>query len=166
MRFTDRFASALGHVRDAAPFYTQTNPAVAAGNLNRDALLFVLSSTLTANCYHVIDISTDREGFVHKDFVSIDSFLPCESATSSHIGRSKSHQPTFEVLNRTRYRLTLKMNDIYFYLEPYECRELLLQPGWYHCRASAPGVTPYVTLENVRANQAYAWDFYMGSETQ
>jgi len=123
--------------------------------------IFIASLIAENDFYTIIDIKTNIEGFVHRDYVKIKALVPVDSGVFTKNGQIESSNPLVEVYNRTNLDLTLKMNNDYHYFKPYERKSLNFEPGVYTCRASAPGVQPYLAKENLGSNQSYSWEFYI-----
>lgn len=126
-------------------------------------ILFVISSTLFNEFYNVIDIETDQEGYVHKNYITLHERVPLKDGglfTPVKTNTGKTNSP-INVHNNTSKKLTLKANDKTYTFAPNEKRIVVFSPGKYSCRASAPGVYPWVGTESIASGNEYSWTFYI-----
>lgn len=124
--------------------------------------IFISSLDTENDYYNVIDIASNKEGFVKKSFVRVGKLV--SKSTESVFtpdGQSTDYNPEVKIYNNTNKTLTLKMNTELFYFSPHETKNISLYPGEYDFRASAPGVIPYIGTENLNGNQSYSWQFYI-----
>lgn len=133
-------------------------------SLKPGSQIFISSLETENDYYNVIDIASDKEGFVKKSFVKV-GMLVSRSTESVFTpdGQSSDYKPEVKIYNNTSKTLTLKMNTELFYFSPYETKNISLYPGEYDFRASAPGVIPYIGTENLNGNQSYSWQFYIST---
>ena len=126
--------------------------------------VFIISLETTNDFYNVVDISKDREGYVHKSCVKVGElirknnpglFAPKEETTKVN--------PEIEIYNRTNLRLTLKLNENTYYFNPQEKRTIIILPGVLNYRASAPNLIPNIGTENIQNNKVYTWQFYIAN---
>ena len=126
--------------------------------------IFIVSLETENDYYNIIDIATDKEGFVKKSFVKVGKLIAKSSeSVFTPDGQSSNYKPEVKIYNNTTKTLTLKMNTELFYFRPYETKNISLYPGEYDFRASAPGVIPYIGTENLNGNQSYSWQFYIST---
>ena len=119
--------------------------------------VFLISLETENDYYNIIDIATDQEGYVHKSFVKIGKLVSkSNQSVFTPTGKSSSYNADVKIFNNTSLSLTLKMNHNFYYFEPYETKNISLMPGEYDFRASAPGVVPYLGMENLKSNQGYS----------
>lgn len=133
-------------------------------SLKAQTQIFIISLETENDYYNVIDITTDREGYVHKSYVKIDKVVNKNNeSVFSPTGKSSNYNSEVKIFNNTNRTLTLKMNAEQYHFIPYETKNIDLNPGEYDFRASAPGVMPYIGTENLNSNQGYSWQFYIVS---
>jgi hypothetical protein len=126
--------------------------------------IFIISLETENEYYNVIDIATDREGYVHKSYVKIGKLVSkSNESVFSPTGKSSNYNSEVKIFNNTSKTLTLKLNTELYHFSPYETKNINLTPGEYDFRASAPGVIPYIGTENLNSNQGYSWQFYISS---
>lgn len=127
--------------------------------------IFIVSIETDNDFYNIIDIATDKEGYIHKSFVKIGEIVEKnERGMFTPKGKTASYNPQLEIFNNTTLTLTLKLNNETYAFSPKQRRTLTLSPGNYNYRASAPGVIPNIGTENIENNMDYSWQFYIVTE--
>lgn len=127
--------------------------------------IFIVSTNAENNYINIIDIETNKDGYVHKSFIEIgDVVEKNESGIFTPTKKSTVYKPEIEIYNNTNLTLTLKLNSQLFTFIPHEKQTLSLSPGTYSYRASAPGVIPNIGTENMESNMNYSWQFYIITE--
>lgn len=127
--------------------------------------IFIVSLQTENNFYNIIDIETDKEGYLHKSFVKLgEPVEKNESGMFTPSGRSAAYNPEIEIFNNTSLTLTLKLASETYTFSPRQRRTLTLRPGSYDYRASAPGVIPNIGTEYMESNMSYTWQFYIVTE--
>ena len=130
--------------------------------LKPDKQVFIVSIETNNDFYNIIDIETNKEGYVNKAFVKIIKEVKrSNESVFTPTGKSSNYNCDVKVFNNTSKTMSLKMNDDMFYFEPYETKNLDMNPENYDFRASAPGVIPYIGKEKLVSNQGYSWEFYI-----
>jgi hypothetical protein len=126
--------------------------------------IFIVSLETENDYYNIIDIATDREGYVHKSFVKIGKIVnKSDQSVFTPNGKTSNYDSEVKIFNNTSKTLTLKLNAELFRFAPYETKNIKLTPGEYDFRASAPGVIPYIGTERLNSSQAYSWEFYIST---
>ena len=134
-------------------------------SLPQGSSLFIISLETTNDFYNVIDIETDKEGYIHKSFVKIGNEVQKnESGLFTPSGKTSEYNPSIEIYNNTDLTLTLKLNDKTYSFYSQEKKTISMSPGSCSYRASAPGVMPNYGTENMQSNQDYTWQFYIITE--
>lgn len=124
--------------------------------------IFIVSLETENNFYNIIDIETDKEGYVHKSFVKVGkSVAKSDGSFISASGNSSSNDSEANIFNNTSITMTLKLNSEVYRFSPQETKNIKLLPGKYDFRASAPGVIPNVGVKNFENNRIYTWQFYI-----
>lgn len=132
------------------------------GILRQSTQVFVISSNLEGEFYNIIDIESNKEGYVHKSYIKIGSEIPRNSdGIFSPSGTTNGYDAELEIFNNTSKVLTLRLNDENFTFQSGEKRTLKVTPGTYEYRASAPNVIPDYGTETVKSNSAYTWRFFI-----
>lgn len=124
--------------------------------------VFILSSESENDFYNIINIKTDEEGFVNKSYVKIGKLISkSDGGFIQETGNSTSYNAEANIFNNTNYTMTLKLNTEVYKFLPKETKNIVLIPGEYSFRASAPNVIPNVGVKNFKINGAYNWQFYI-----
>lgn len=132
------------------------------GSLKPGAQIFIVSLETENDYYNIIDIRTDKEGYVHKSFVKLGKQVKENNqGIFSSSGETTSYNPEVEIFNNTNLTLTLKLNSETYSFSSKEKRTLTITPGSISYRASAPGIIPNIGTENLKSNQGYTWQFYI-----
>ncbi|KAB1069301.1 SH3 domain-containing protein [Tamlana haliotis] len=127
--------------------------------------IFIVSTNAENNYLNIIDIETNKEGYVHKSYIKLGDIVEKnESGIFTPSGKSTTYKPEIEIYNNTDITLTLKLNSKLFTFNPHEKQTISLSPGTYSYRASAPGVIPNIGTENMESNMNYSWQFYIVTE--
>ena len=133
-------------------------------SLKAQTQIFIISLETENDYYHIIDINTDKEGHVHKSFVKVGKLVSkSNESVFTTSGQTSNYNSEVKIFNNTRKTLTLKLNTELYYFTPHETKNINLTPGEYDFRASAPGVIPYIGIENLNSNQGYSWEFYIST---
>lgn len=133
-------------------------------SLKPNTQIFIISLETENDYYNVIDIATDKEGYVHKSYIKIGKLISkSNESVFSPTGKSSNYNSEVKIFNNTSKTLTLKLNTEIYNFSPRETKNINLTPGEYDFRASAPGVIPYIGTENLNSNQGYSWQFYIVS---
>lgn len=124
--------------------------------------IFIVSLETQNDFYNVIDIATDKEGYIHKSFVKLGGLVEKnETGMFTPSGKTSSNYPEIAIFNNTSLTLTLKLNNEAYNFIPQQKRTITLNPGTYNYRASAPGVIPNIGTEHIESNMGYSWEFYI-----
>ena len=114
---------------------------------------FIISLEAENDFYNIIDISTNKEGYIHKSFVKVgDVVEEDENKIFTPKSETSSYDPEVELLNNTSLTLTLKLNNETYTFNPLQKKTLTLSPGLYYYRASAAGVIPKIGTEYLESN--------------
>lgn len=132
------------------------------GSLKAGTQIFIVSLESENDFYSIIDIATNTEGYVHKNFVKLGKQVKeNDQSIFTPSGETTSYKPDVEIFNNTDVTLSLKLNTEAYFFGPKEKRTLTLSPGTISYRASAPGVIPNIGTENLKSNEGYSWKFYI-----
>ena len=127
--------------------------------------IFIVSIESDNGFYNVIDIATDKEGYIHSSYIEIgQEVAKNEGGLFSPSGETTSYDPEIEIFNNTSRTLSLKLNTQTFSFRPQEKKTVTLSPGRYNYRASAPGVIPNIGTEYLEKSIGYSWEFYIVTE--
>lgn len=129
--------------------------------------IFIVSIETDNDFYNIIDIATDREGYIHKSFVKVEQEIEKnEHGMFTPSGKTETYNPEIEIYNNTKLTLTLKLNNETYSFAPQEKRTISMSPGTCNYRASAPNVIPNIGTEYMSSNQGYSWQFYIVTESR
>ena len=124
--------------------------------------IFIVSNDTENDFLNIIDIKTNKEGYIHKNYVKFGDVVPYqEGGVFQAAGETDSYEPEIEIFNNTVKTLTIKIGGIKFEFGPNEKRWITLPPGESQYRASAAGVIPLIGKELFIQNQKYTWEFYI-----
>ena len=124
--------------------------------------IFIVSVDTENDFYNIIDIKTDKEGYIHKSFIKLERLIEKnESGLFTPSGKTSTYNPEIEIFNNTSKTLTLKLNNEVYSFSPRQKKRITLSPGDCSYRASAPGVIPNIGTENMESNMNYTWQFYI-----
>jgi len=131
-------------------------------SLKQSSKIFIISLDTENEFYNIIDIATNKEGFVKKSFVRLlEEVKLNKSGMFIPEGNSLGNNPEIEIYNNTNKLLSLKLNEEMFHFAPQEKKSISLSSGPYSYRASAPGVTPNIGNEEIKGRIKYTWQFYI-----
>ena len=79
-------------------------------SLKPGSQIFIVSLETENDFYNIIDIETDKEGYIHKSFVKLGEVVEQnERGMFSPSGKKTSYNPEVEIFNNTSLNLTLKL---------------------------------------------------------
>jgi uncharacterized protein YgiM (DUF1202 family) len=130
--------------------------------VKQNAQLFLFSLDAENNFYHVIDVKTNIEGYLHKDFVKVGKEIKAQQGELFIAdGKSSTENPELEIYNNTTIAMTLRIGSEKYYFTPQETKKIILSPSEYDFMASAPGVIPYYGSQYLNSNYRYTWKFFI-----
>jgi uncharacterized protein YgiM (DUF1202 family) len=131
-------------------------------SLSAGQQIFIISTESEDDFYNIIDIKSNKEGYIHKSFVKLGKIVEeQQGGLFESSGSSVNYSPEAEIFNNTDIELTLKINSTAYYFAPHQKKTITLSPGNSSYRASAPGVIPYIGNEYLQSNMKYTWQFYI-----
>lgn len=134
-------------------------------SLKQGTQIFIVSIETENDFYNIIDIATDKEGYIHKSFVKLGDIVEKnERGIFTPSGKTLTYNPEIDIFNNTSLTLTLKLNSETYTFSPKQKMTITLSPGTYNYRASAPGVIPNIGIEYMESNMGYTWQFYIVTE--
>jgi uncharacterized protein YgiM (DUF1202 family) len=127
--------------------------------------IFIVSLESENDFYNIIDIGTNKEGYIHKSFVKVgEEIKKNEQGMFTPSGQTSNYSPEIEIYNNTNLTLTLKLNNETYSFSPQQKKKITMPPGTCNYRASAPNVIPNIGTEHMQSNQGYTWQFYIANE--
>lgn len=130
----------------------------------RGTPLFVSSLETEQGFYQVLNISTNDEGYILKEYVKIDRELnENENGVFTPVRKTDSESCLLYINNNTNLELTLKLGESTYRFASKEEKEVSISPGKYNYRVSAANVLPNFGMENFEAGTEYEWEFYVSN---
>lgn len=152
--------SYLGHTtKEVILRETAGSKAPLIKTLRADCPILIVTLKTDNDFYNVVEIETNMEGFVQKDFVKVGEQVKNNDELLKLTGESVNYNPDIDVFNSTDAMVTLKLNFQTYTINPGEHKTLSLLPGAYSYRAFAPGSIPIIGVVELKSNQRYSWDF-------
>lgn len=134
-------------------------------SLKQGTQIFIVSLETENDFYNIIDIATDKEGYIHKSFIKLGDLVEKnERGMFTPSGKTSTYNTEIEIFNNNSMTLALKLNSETYSLAPKQKGTITLNPGTYNYRASAPGVIPNIGTEYMKSNMGYIWQFYIITE--
>lgn len=158
--------SYLGKITKQANFREGPGTAYnSIGTLKVGTQIFIVSRYSDNDFYNIINIATDKEGYVHKSYVEVGQKIEKnEQGMFQPSGQTETYNPKIQIYNNTKLKLTLKLNNQIYSFSQQERKTITMTPGSCNYRASAPGVIPNIGTEIMQSNQGYTWEFYITAE--
>lgn len=130
--------------------------------LTRGNQVFVLSSKGTNGFYPVIDLESNKRGFIFKSYVTLVTYYaPSSKPMFSKSGYSSTYKSKVVVHNNTSKTLSLDLGSKTYSLSPYQKKTIYVSPGNSFYLASAAGVLPSKGTQKFESNSSYSWEFYI-----
>jgi len=127
-----------------------------------ERVVYIFSMKTINDYYKILDIETNKEGYIHKDYVNPGEIVESNnSGLFTPIGKSVSDQSELKIYNNTSRELTLRINSSIFSFKPNEKKSIWVPPGKLEYLASAPGVIPSKGYEAFEGGVLYSWEFYI-----
>ncbi len=130
-------------------------------SLKPNTQIFIISLETEDDFYSVINIATNKSGYVHKNYVTVGKELPQSEGGFTPSGSSGQENPEAEIFNNTSHTMTLRLNSETHTFKPKEKKTLTLSVSTYSFIASAPGVIPNYGSKAFESNTRYTWEFYI-----
>ena len=129
--------------------------------------VFISSTETEDDFYNIIDIKSDKEGYIHKSFVKVGKLISkSDGGFIQETGNTTTDNAEANIFNNTNITMTLKLNSEVYKFMPKETKNIVLTPGDYSFRTSAPNVIPNIRVKNFKINGAYNWQFYIETRRQ
>lgn len=135
--------------------------------LEKGDMLALLERVPTGDYYNVIDIETNTEGWIHKDFVSIKLTDKPNPPPDFEETRTRSDvDPTLTITNQTDKTLRLRLGGQLHIIAPRVEKTVELRPGKYKFFASVPGMIPVVGNHYFSKGITTSWRFFITTQRQ
>ena len=131
-------------------------------SLERGNQIFIISDVPENSYYNIIDIESNKEGYVHKAFVEFgDKIEKSKGEMFTSKGTTNKYDTEIEIYNNTNKTLTLKLNKKRFKFSPQEKRTISMKPGDVNYIASASNVIPLSGSKSFDEYSSWTWQFYI-----
>lgn len=119
-------------------------------SLNPGAQIFIVSLEDNYGFANIIDIASNKEGYVSKSFIEqADKVEISQDGIFQPTDATSNYKPEIKIFNNTVKTLTLKLNDIIYTFASGERKSYHFDPGVDNYKASEPGVIPNLGMENL-----------------
>lgn len=111
----------------------------------------------------VLYVDKNISGYVSNKYLANIKKLE-KDASGNLQAESRTYKSTadIKIKNNTTKNATINVGSKSYIFKPHETRTITnLKPGQYSIMASAPGVIPFVAVDNIEAGYEYSWEFYI-----
>lgn len=130
--------------------------------LKQNTQVFIYNVETTNDFYKVIDINSDQEGWLHKNLVKLVKPLSrSKNGLFTSEGKREGSDCSVSVTNNTSLKVTLRLNETYYYFDAQETKRINIPAGNYEYIASAPSVIPYYGDDTLEGGNSYSWTFFV-----
>ncbi len=92
--------------------------------------IFIASLETDDDFYNVIAIKSNKEGYVHKNYVKVGRIVSRSTeSVFTPDGETSTYESEIRIYNNTSRTLTLKMNADLYYFSPQETKNISIVPG-------------------------------------
>ena len=92
--------------------------------------IFIASLETDDDFYNVIAIKSNKEGYVHKNYVKVGRMVSRSTeSVFTPDGENSTYESEIRIYNNTSRTLTLKMNADLYYFSPQETKNISIVPG-------------------------------------
>ena len=112
--------------------------------------------------YNVIDVITNEEGYVNKDYVELGKEIVVKEDTGNFKVTGVSDNPELSkvnIFNNTKVKASIKMGASNYLFSPYEKRDLNIPPGEYKIIVSSPNVIPFIEKVEFESGKNYMREY-------
>lgn len=111
----------------------------------------------------ILYIDKNTYGYISSKYLT--NYQKLEEDASGNlqpVSRNYKHTADIIIKNNSNKNATINVGSNSYKFKPHETRTITnIKPGKYKIMASAPGVIPYVAIDNVEAGYEYSWEFYI-----
>ncbi len=129
-------------------------------NLIPGSELFIISDKPINGYYNVIDVLSNKEGYVNILFVDLGDEIKANDDSSNFIVTGVSENPKLSIINifnNTEARASIKMGGYNYIFEPYAERDIDITPGEYKIIVSSENVIPFIEKIEIEIGKNYKW---------
>jgi len=127
-------------------------------NLIPGSELFIISDKPINGYYNVIDVLSNKEGYVNVLFVDLGDEIKVNDDSGNFIVTGVSENPKSSIINifnNTEVRASIKMGGYNYIFEPYASRDIDIAPGDYTIIVSSPNVIPFIEKVEIEVGKNY-----------
>lgn len=129
--------------------------------LPKNSLLFIDKDEEENGFYKALDIESNLEGYVSKNYVTFGQKVKRSSGNMIHgqHGISSYGPPEVTVNNNNYTHMKLKVGDSEYQFNPYEKKKIAVSSGTHTFLASSPGIIPLAGTKTFKQGWDYDWVF-------
>ena len=131
-------------------------------NLVPGSELFIISNKSINGYYNVIDVLSNKEGYVDVLFVDLGDEIKANDDSSNFIVTGVSDNPKLSIINifnNTKVIASIKMGGFNYSFSPFEKRDIDISPGDYKIIVSSPNVIPFIEKVEIEIGKNYKREY-------
>jgi len=131
-------------------------------NLIPGSELFIISNKSINGYYNVIDVLSNKEGYVDVLFVDLGDEIKANDDSSNFIVTGVSDNPKLSIINifnNTKVIASIKMGGLNYSFSPFEKRDIDISPGDYKIIVSSPNVIPFIEKVEIEIGKNYKREY-------
>ena len=131
-------------------------------NLIPGSELFIISNKSINGYYNVIDVLSNKEGYVDVLFVDLGDEIKANDDSSNFIVTGVSDNPKLSIINifnNTKVIASIKMGGFNYSFSPFEKRDIDISPGDYKIIVSSPNVIPFIEKVEIEIGKNYKREY-------
>ena len=130
-------------------------------NLIPGSELFIISDKDINGYYNVIDVLSNKEGYVNILFVDLGNEIKANDESSNLMVTGVSENPNFSIINifnNTKVRASIKIGGSNYIFEPDASRDIEISPGDYKIIVSSLNMIPIIEKIEIEIGKNYKWE--------
>ena len=131
-------------------------------NLVPGSELFIISNKSINGYYNVIDVLSNKEGYVDVLFVDLGDEIKVNDDSGNFIVTGVSDNPKLSIINifnNTKVIASIKMGGFNYSFSPFEKRDIDISPGDYKIIVSSPNVIPFIEKVEIEIGKNYKREY-------
>ena len=124
--------------------------------------MFIISNKSINGYYNVIDVLSNKEGYVDVLFVDLGDEIKVNDDSSNFIVTGVSDNPKLSIINifnNTKVIASIKMGGFNYSFSPFEKRDIDISPGDYKIIVSSPNVIPFIEKVEIEIGKNYKREY-------